>query len=92
MLVALRCSGCRFCLWCPCPFCSQPPLPRFPRAIPMGYRNLQECLRDLEKHGQLLRISCEIDADLEAAEIHRRVCERGGPALLFENVRGCRFP
>ncbi|HCP12814.1 MAG TPA: 3-octaprenyl-4-hydroxybenzoate carboxy-lyase, partial [Planctomycetaceae bacterium] len=58
----------------------------------MGYRNLQECLRDLEKHGQLLRISCEIDAQLEAAEIHRRVCERGGPALLFENVRGCRFP
>ncbi|MFO0251787.1 MAG: UbiD family decarboxylase [Planctomyces sp.] len=58
----------------------------------MGYRNLQECLRDLEKHGQLLRISCEIDANLEAAEIHRRVCERGGPALLFENVRGCRFP
>lgn len=58
----------------------------------MGYRNLQECLRDLEKHGQLLRISCEIDASLEAAEIHRRVCERGGPALLFENVRGCQFP
>ncbi|MFM8726080.1 MAG: 3-octaprenyl-4-hydroxybenzoate carboxy-lyase, partial [Planctomycetaceae bacterium] len=58
----------------------------------MGDRNLQECLRDLEKHGQLLRISCEIDASLEAAEIHRRVCERGGPALLFENVRGCQFP
>jgi len=58
----------------------------------MGYRNLQECLRDLEKHGQLLRISSEIDASLEAAEIHRRVCERGGPALLFENVRGCQFP
>lgn len=58
----------------------------------MGYRNLQECLRDLDRTGQLLRVKCEISANLEAAEIHRRVCERGGPAILFENVAGCRFP
>ena len=30
--------------------------------------------------------------DLEAAEIHRRVYARGGPAVLYANVKGCRFP
>lgn len=58
----------------------------------MGYRNLQQCVADLEKHGHLIRIPDEVDADLEAAEIHRRVYAAGGPALLFENVKGCQFP
>ena len=58
----------------------------------MGYRNLQECIRDLEKHGHVVRLRQEVSANLEAAEIHRRVCERGGPAILFENVAGCTFP
>ncbi len=58
----------------------------------MGYRNLGECIVDLEHSGQLVRIEQEIDADLEAAAIHRRVCAVGGPALLFTNVRGCAFP
>jgi 4-hydroxy-3-polyprenylbenzoate decarboxylase len=58
----------------------------------MGYRTLRECLRDLEKHGHLIRLKEEVSADLEAAEIHRRVCDNGGPAVLFENVKGCRFP
>ncbi len=40
----------------------------------------------------LVRVSEGIDADLEAAEVHRRVYAAGGPALLFENVRNCRFP
>ncbi len=58
----------------------------------MGYRNLQECIADLDRTGQLLRVKCEVSADQEAAEIHRRICERGGPAILFENVAGCQFP
>ena len=58
----------------------------------MGYRNLRECVTDLERTGQLVRVSAEIDANLEAAEIQRRVYEAGGPAILFENVRDCRFP
>ncbi len=58
----------------------------------MGYRNLHECLADLERVGDLVRIREEIDPHLEAAAIHRRVYAAGGPALLFENVRGCRFP
>jgi 4-hydroxy-3-polyprenylbenzoate decarboxylase len=58
----------------------------------MGYRNLSECVRDLERTGQLRRIDAEIDADLEAAAIQRRVYRAGGPALLFTNVKSCRFP
>ena len=58
----------------------------------MGYRNLRACVEDLERHGRLLRIADEIDAHLQAAEIQRRVYASGGPALLFERVRNCRFP
>src|SRR5688572_14862217 len=58
----------------------------------MGYRNLQQCVQDLERSGKLVRLTDEIDPHLEAAEIHRRVYRSGGPAILFANVRGCRFP
>ena len=58
----------------------------------MGYRNLQECVRDLERTGQLVRIEHEIDPYLEAAEIQRRVYLAKGPALLFSRVKNCRFP
>jgi 4-hydroxy-3-polyprenylbenzoate decarboxylase len=54
----------------------------------MGYRTLRECIDDLERHRHLVRIDAEIDARLEAAEIHRRVCAAGGPALLFTRVKG----
>lgn len=58
----------------------------------MGYVSLQQCLDDLEHHGHLRRIDAPVDAYLEAAAIHRRVYAAGGPALLFSNVAGCRFP
>jgi 4-hydroxy-3-polyprenylbenzoate decarboxylase len=58
----------------------------------MGYRNLSDCVNDLEKTGRLIRIDHLIDARLEAAAIQRRVCQTGGPALLFTNIKGCRFP
>ncbi len=57
----------------------------------MSYRSLEECLLDLEKNGQLVRIKEEVDPYLQMAAIHLRVHEAGGPALLFENVKGCRF-
>lgn len=57
----------------------------------MPYRSLEECLLDLEKHGQLVRIREEVDPELEMAAIHLRVHEAGGPALLFERVKGSRF-
>lgn len=58
----------------------------------MGYRSLRECVNDLERHGQLVRIAHEIDPRLEMAEIQRRLYQVGGPALLFERPKGCRFP
>jgi 4-hydroxy-3-polyprenylbenzoate decarboxylase len=58
----------------------------------MGYRNLQECVADLAKTGQMLRIEQEIDPYLEAAEVHRRVYQARGPAIYFARVKGCRFP
>jgi 4-hydroxy-3-polyprenylbenzoate decarboxylase len=58
----------------------------------MGYRNLQECVRDMERTGQLVRIETEIDPHLQAAEIQRRVYQAQGPALFYARVKGCRFP
>ncbi|MBX9790217.1 MAG: UbiD family decarboxylase [Pirellulales bacterium] len=58
----------------------------------MGYRSLRECIDDLDRTGQLVRIKEEIDPHLEAAAIQRRVYAAGGPALLYERVRGCQFP
>ena len=57
----------------------------------MAYNSLEACLLDLEKHGMLIRIKEEVDPYLEMATIHHRVYEVGGPALLFENVKGSRF-
>ena len=55
------------------------------------YRSMEQCVNDLEKHGHLVRIHEEVDPYLEMAAIHLKVFEAGGPALLFENVRGSRF-
>ncbi len=58
----------------------------------MGYRNLQECVADLERSKQLIRIDAEVDPHLEVSEIQRRVYQASGPALLFTRPKGCRFP
>src|SRR6516162_10622858 len=58
----------------------------------MGYRSLPACVAELERTGQLVRIEQEIDPYLEAAEVHRRVYQARGPAVLFARVKGCRFP
>jgi 4-hydroxy-3-polyprenylbenzoate decarboxylase len=57
----------------------------------MPYSSLEECLLDLEKNGHLIRIKEEVDPHLEMAAIHLRVYAAGGPALLFENVKGSKF-
>jgi 4-hydroxy-3-polyprenylbenzoate decarboxylase len=58
----------------------------------MGYKSLAECVKDLEKHGHLLRIKEEVDPYLEMAAIHLRVYEQQGPALFFEKIKGSPFP
>ena len=44
----------------------------------------------LEKEGELRRITAEVDWDREIGAIARRVLEKKGPALLFENIKGYR--
>jgi 4-hydroxy-3-polyprenylbenzoate decarboxylase len=58
----------------------------------MGYYSLRQCVQDLERTRQLVRIEQEIDPHLEAAEIQRRVYQSQGPAVYFARVKGCRFP
>ena len=57
----------------------------------MAYKSLEACLLALEAKGQLARITEEVNPYLEMAAIHLKVHEAGGPALLFENVKGSRF-
>jgi len=54
--------------------------------------NLRQFLDLLRANNQLLAIDTPVDPYLEIAEIHRRVIARGGPALLFTQVKGSRFP
>lgn len=58
----------------------------------MSYRTLGQAVRDLERTGQLVVLEDEIDPDLEMAAVHRRVFAASGPAILYRNVRGSRFP
>ncbi|NER84812.1 MAG: UbiD family decarboxylase, partial [Leptolyngbya sp. SIO1D8] len=55
-------------------------------------RDLHAFLQQLEDRGQLRRISAPVDPDLEIAEIANRLLLSGGPALLFENVKGSDMP
>ena len=54
--------------------------------------NLRSFLDLLERENDLITVAAEVDPYLELAEIHRRVIERGGPALLFKRVKGSRYP
>jgi UbiD family decarboxylase len=56
------------------------------------HRNLRSFLDLLRRENDLVTVDCEVDPYLEVAEIHRRVIERGGPALLFTRVKGSGFP
>ena len=55
-------------------------------------RDLRGFIKQLEQRGQLRRISASVDSDLEIAEIANRMLQRGGPGLLFENVKGSPYP
>ena len=51
-------------------------------------RDLREWIAQLEREGELVRVAAEVDPDLEITEINDRTVKAGGPALLFENVKG----
>ncbi len=54
--------------------------------------NLREYIKILEDQGELIRIREEVDSNLEITEITDKIVKAGGPALLFENVKGYRIP
>ena len=58
----------------------------------MIYQDLREFIAELEKRGELKRITTEVDANLEITEICRRTLDKKGPALLFENIKGSNIP
>ncbi|MCB1614692.1 MAG: 4-hydroxy-3-polyprenylbenzoate decarboxylase [Pseudomonadales bacterium] len=58
----------------------------------MSYADLRAFISALESRGELKRITTEVDPALEITEICDRVLKAGGPALLFENVKGHDVP
>jgi UbiD family decarboxylase len=54
--------------------------------------SLPDLIKLFRTEREIVEIKAEVDPYLEVAEIHRRVIERGGPALLFTNVKGASFP
>ncbi len=58
----------------------------------MKYKDLRDFIKQLEKQGELKRISTEVDPFLEMTEISDRVLKQGGPALLFENPKSGNIP
>ena len=58
----------------------------------MAFADLREFMSLLEKRGQLKRVAAPVSAELEITEIADRVSKAGGPALLFEHVRGYDMP
>jgi len=56
------------------------------------HKNLRTFIEQLWREKEIVEVTAEVDPNLELAEIHRRVVEEGGPALLFTRVRGSSFP
>ncbi len=58
----------------------------------MAYKDLLSFIQVLEESSQLKRITHPVDPYLEITEITDRVSKKDGPALLFEQVQGSKFP
>src|SRR5919202_2289155 len=58
----------------------------------MPFRDLRDWIALLEREGELVRVSAEVDPYLEVTEIVARTVRAGGPALLFERPRGSEHP
>lgn len=56
------------------------------------HTNLRSFIEALRRENDLVELKAEVDPYLEIAEIHRRVIDEEGPALLFNNVKGSSFP
>ncbi len=58
----------------------------------MASLDLRAFIDSLDQQGELLRITAEVDPELEIAEIADRAVKSGGPALFFEKVKGSSIP
>ncbi len=58
----------------------------------MAYHGLSDFVAELERAGELKRITAPVSAELEITQIVDRVSKTNGPALLFENVKGASVP
>ncbi len=58
----------------------------------MKYRDLRDFIKQLEKQGELKRVTVPVNPCLEMTEICDRTLKQGGPALLFENPTGFNIP
>jgi len=58
----------------------------------MKYKDLRDFIAQLEKQKLLKRITAEVDPYLEVTEICDRTLRQEGPALLFENLKGSKYP
>ena len=58
----------------------------------MSFKDLQSFIKELDKKDELVRIKVEVDPDLEITEITDRVSKNYGKALLFEKVKGSKYP
>ncbi|MFN0140497.1 MAG: UbiD family decarboxylase [Pyrinomonadaceae bacterium] len=56
------------------------------------HRNLRTFIDLLRREDEITEVAAEVDPYLEIAEIHRRVIDQQGKALLFTNVKGSQFP
>lgn len=56
------------------------------------YKDLRDFIAGLESRGELIRISKEVDPNLEMTEIADRTLRSRGPAILFENPKGYSTP
>ena len=57
----------------------------------MAFPDLRAFIDHLHRDNDIVTVEAPVDANLEVAEIHRRVIAAGGPALLFTNVAGKDF-
>jgi UbiD family decarboxylase len=57
----------------------------------VSFPDLRSFIGRLRRENDIVFIDAPVDADQEAAEIHRRVIAAGGPALIFRDVAGSDF-
>ena len=58
----------------------------------MPYKDLREFLDTLRQRGELAVCRREVDRNIEIAKVTEKSSKVGGPAILFENVKGCQTP